>query len=99
MNELKKAPEEIVSCYENDHPYDVYDVAKTALAASEEWHKPDKTTPDNALIWCNMGKSLPFPGKWKFMTHNHYMEWYRQYKVVVLAKENQGPPPDDWSVK
>lgn len=61
----------------------------TIKSQEEEWREPDENTPDDAAVWYKWSR------EWK---HWRLDRWglCRQDVMCVLAKEGQGPPPDDW---
>jgi hypothetical protein len=66
-----------------------------ALSKYDEWRVPDETTPEDALVWIRWMEN----GDWMANDFWYSKESQHTPVLVVLAKENQGPPPDDWSVK
>jgi hypothetical protein len=63
-----------------------------AIKESDEWRVPDETTPKMAIVWVLFDTSwIPMP---LVRMENAYSN-----HLCLLAKENQGPPPDDWRPK
>jgi hypothetical protein len=107
MNNLREALEEFIDQVENvlfvDLEKENWDIAderyylsnlKQALQSADTWREPDETTHPYAPLWF----TYPGAGGW-FPSCNSERENINSMfrgAVFVLAKENQGPPPDDW---
>jgi len=67
---------------------------RQALESADTWSEPDETVHPHAPLWF----TYPGAGGW-FPSCNSERENINSMfrgAVFVLAKENQGPPPDDW---
>jgi hypothetical protein len=67
----------------------VFDIAEEALQSADTWRGPDENTPDDAPVWWKKGEAC-------WIMQSYYDAKNNRGGHVVLAKENQGPPPIDW---
>ena len=65
-------------------------------AKEEEWKEPDATTPDDAPVWAlvNDGRPLFWLGPYRKDLKDAPTKTVKAIVRTVLAKENQGPPPN-----
>ncbi|MGD8567347.1 MAG: hypothetical protein PVJ39_04630 [Gammaproteobacteria bacterium] len=54
----------------------------------DQWREPDDGTPDNAAVWVCAGRNYWVLGE--------YAIYRGLTNTIILAKENQGQPPDNW---
>lgn len=98
---------EAIEVIKNNWPDERYTGLKIALtmaidALSDEWRLPDAYTPVGTPYWYDyIIEDGPKKGKrhgWALLRWGDIV--YREKTVfIVLAKESQGPPPDDYRPK
>jgi hypothetical protein len=107
MNKLREALEEIrnKASFELAEPagqevaclVGICDIVDEALQAYQEWQEPGEDTHPHAALWF----TYPGAGGW-FPTCNSEVDDIKTMfrgLIFVIAKENQGPPSDEWLKK